>query len=196
MHVRLAAGGDAGAISDLLAISFMGDPVNKWIFPNSDDRKRLHPAFYQIFVQQAIAEGEVYIAEDFAAAALWLPMKAQDSSEERNTDPGFEEAIGSHYAARFLALAELMDKNHPRQTAHYYLPFIGVRPEHQGKGLGTALLQRHLSYLDAGGVPVYLEASNPSNERLYAQLGFELLGPLSLPGGPTLQRMWREPQPA
>jgi ribosomal protein S18 acetylase RimI-like enzyme len=32
-----------------------------------------------------------------------------------------------------------LDKAHPTER-HYYLQFIGVNPDHQGKGLGSALM--------------------------------------------------------
>ena len=42
-----------------------------------------------------------------------------------------------------------------------YLAVMGVAPEWQGRGLGTALMSPALEALDAEGTPAYLEASTP-----------------------------------
>lgn len=186
---------DAQPLADLLAAAFMDDPVSRWIFPNNEDRRRLHPAFFRIYVCHVIRNGTIYIADEYSAAALWLPVGASDPPEEMAVPAEFGSAVGPFSAARLSVLAELTTRSHPCQTAHHYLAFIGVQSEHRGSGLGTVLLQHQLDRLDSHGVPAYLEASSPRNANLYARLGFDSLGHLELPDGPPLQRMWREPRP-
>ncbi len=48
-----------------------------------------------------------------------------------------------------------------------YLAYIGVRPDHQGRGLGSVMLQHLLDECDRQGKWAYLEASNDDNARLY-----------------------------
>jgi GNAT superfamily N-acetyltransferase len=70
---------------------------------------------------------------------------------------------------------------------------MAVRPDHQGRGLGSALLANRLSELHRRGVPAYLEATNRRNLALYLHHGFTVTGTIHIPdGGPTLYRMWRE----
>lgn len=84
--------------------------------------------------------------------------------------------------------------NHPTHAGHYYLPFIAVRPDRHGTGIGTALLRDRLSILDRQRIPSYLEASSERSARLYERLGFTRLERTTdLPGGPSLYPMWREP---
>ena len=48
--------------------------------------------------------------------------------------------------------------------------------------------------LDRDRVPAYLEASCERNRELYLRHGFELRAELTLPEGPTLWLMWRDPK--
>ena len=66
-----------------------------------------------------------------------------------------------------------------------------MRPEHQGKGLGTALLRPGLEHADALRLPAYLESSNERNVPLYERHGFAVIAEHVLPDGPTLWLMWR-----
>ena len=93
-------------------------------------------------------------------------------------------------------LIGLIEERHPDEPAHWYLPCIGVRPDRQGQGVGSALLEHMTERLDREGVPAYLEASSERNRALYLRHGFEIRGELTLPEGPTLWLMWREPSPS
>ena len=77
---------------------------------------------------------------------------------------------------------------------HWHLFFLGVDPERQGQGVGSALMRPMLERLDREGTPVYLEASTERSRALYIRHGFVCLDEVRLPGGgPPLWRMWREP---
>ena len=87
-----------------------------------------------------------------------------------------------------------MEGRHPRKPPHWYLAFMGVAPEWQGRGHGTALMQPALEILDAAGTPAYLESSTPRSRALYQRNGFEVTGEFNLPSaGPPLWQMWRDP---
>lgn len=93
---------------------------------------------------------------------------------------------------RTFELFELFDAHHP-QDPHYYLQFIGVQPERQGTGIGSALLRAVLNRCDLEGVAAYLEADERSR-LLYMKHGFEATAELMLPRGPSFWAMWRAPR--
>jgi ribosomal protein S18 acetylase RimI-like enzyme len=93
---------------------------------------------------------------------------------------------------RTVELFELLDAHHP-QDPHYYLQFMGVRPECQGTGIGSALLRAVLDRCDVEGAAAYLEADERS-KLLYAKHGFEATAEIKLPKGPSFFPMWRAPR--
>ncbi len=93
---------------------------------------------------------------------------------------------------RTVELFELFDAHHP-QDPHYYLQFIGVRPECQGTGIGSALLRAMLDRCDLESAAAYLEADEWS-KLLYEKHGFEATAEIRLPMGPSFFPMWRAPR--
>ncbi|MGB6107124.1 MAG: GNAT family N-acetyltransferase, partial [Mycobacterium sp.] len=51
-----------------------------------------------------------------------------------------------------------------------------------------------LDRCDAEHAPAYLESSNFDNIAYYHRFGFEVTGEITIPGGPTMWPMWREPR--
>jgi hypothetical protein len=56
-----------------------------------------------------------------------------------------------------------------------YVSVMGVRPDQQGRGLGTSLLAFLCDRADAAGLHCYIEATSPRNQALYERFGFRLL---------------------
>jgi len=83
------------------------------------------------------------------------------------------------------------DKHHPTEP-HFYLEYIGVAPEHQGKGVGSALLQYLVEMADFKQIGCYLENANPRNTDLYLRFGFKIKAEMEIIGLPTWF-MWRSP---
>ncbi len=68
---------------------------------------------------------------------------------------------------------------------------IGVVPERQGRGLGSALLEFGLVECDRDGTEAYLESSNVANLPLYERFGFEVTGEIQAGSSPPLYPMVR-----
>lgn len=64
---------------------------------------------------------------------------------------------------------------------HYYLEFIAVDPDFQGKGYASRLLRGMLASLDNKRLPCYLETNNEENIPLYEHFGFKLLEYTTIP---------------
>jgi GNAT superfamily N-acetyltransferase len=83
----------------------------------------------------------------------------------------------------------------PEHPPHYYLPFLGVDPPWQGRGLGGALLAPVLQRCDRESVPAYLEASTARNRALYERHAFAVTEEFKLARDAPMQwRMWRAPR--
>lgn len=184
---------DARTSSRVLARAFQDDPVFEWLLPDPDRRRELLPSVFMAFSELYLPCDESYIAGSGLAVVLWVPPRSQPFSEEELDQLG--EQLGATLgddAAKAVDLDATLAEHHPEEPA-FYLPFIGVVPEQQGRGLGSRLLETVLEQCDAGGTPAFLDATSPDNRRLYERHGFETMAQIDIARGPTLWTMWREP---
>ncbi|MFD8538446.1 GNAT family N-acetyltransferase [Streptomyces rubrogriseus] len=192
--IRTAGEGDRGLVVRLLDEAFQDDPVSSWVFPGAEYRRRTHHRLMAAFADAVFADGRVDLTEDGAACALWLPVPAEEHEGAEDGPAQIREAVDPENE-RVELIARLTDGIHPSGRAHAYLWMIGVVPERQGEGLGTALIGTVLDRCDREGLPAYLEASSARGKALYERLGFEFTGrALDLPDGPRMWPMWREPR--
>ncbi len=195
---RRANTADVGALSRLFAAAFADDPVFDWIARRGPGRARgLERFFFWVLRARAVPFGEVWMASDGSAAAAWLPPDAPVSPggffEQLLLMPIFIRLCGIPRLGRGAAMADAMEKHHPKER-HYYLSFVGVAPRLQGIGLGSAILEATLKQADDMGWPAYLENSNPKNTRLYERHGFVARPSIAPKGAPPLLPMWRDPR--
>jgi ribosomal protein S18 acetylase RimI-like enzyme len=149
------------------------------------------PSFVRAFAGKAFAHGSAYCVDGYAGAALWLPP---DVHPDEDAMMALLQRTGSAQVQKDgSAVFEQMGRFHP-QEPHWYLPFIGVDPFHQGKGYGAALMQHALIPCDRDQTLAYLESSNPKNVPLYQRHGFELLGTIQVGTSPPIFPMLRTPR--
>lgn len=191
--IRTAGAADRELVVRLLDTAFHDDPVSGWVFPGAEHRRRKHPALMAAFTDIVLAAGRIDLTEDGTACALWLSVPA--GNEEDEDGPAQVRAAVDPENERVELVGRLTAEIHPADRAHEYLWMIGVAPERQGEGLGTALITTVLDHCDREGLPAYLEASSARSRTLYERLGYEVLDrPLDLPDGPLMWPMWREPK--
>lgn len=185
---------DARIASSVLARAFQDDPVFEWLLPDPDRRRDLLPSVFTAFSELYLPYDEVYIAGSGLGVALWAPPASQPFSEEELDHLGEQLAVSlGDDAAKAAELDATLEEHHPEEPA-FFLQFMGVIPEQQGRGLGSRLLETVLERCDAEGTPALLDATSPDNRRLYERHGFETIAPVDVARGPTLWTMWREPE--
>ncbi|HVD39966.1 MAG TPA: GNAT family N-acetyltransferase [Solirubrobacterales bacterium] len=184
-----AGAADLRRTVDDLHAAFMDDPVLSWAFPDEGKRRRYGRHFFEMHARRLVPGGLAWRAD--GGGALWAaPGRWRESPLEmlrlaRATIRG----LGTHGARVGRGMLGIESK-HPKEP-HLYLAVVGVRPEQQGKGLGSALLQPGLAHADRLGLPAYLESSSPRNVPLYERHGFEVKEEAQLPQGPPMWLMWR-----
>jgi ribosomal protein S18 acetylase RimI-like enzyme len=193
---RRAKPSDTPQIARLFAAAFQTDPVMDWIArPGPKRAAGLERFFYWLLQTRAVPFGEVWMADDGAVAAAWLPPDAPASPggffEQLKLVPMFVRLCGFPRLGRGSAMGAAMEKNHPHER-HFYLAFIAVAPRLQGMGLGGALLEANLKRIDETGQPAYLENSNPKNTKLYERGGFVRRKNIAPQSAPPLIGMWRD----
>ena len=186
--VRVASSEDRQPILDLLMLAFDQDPVMRWMFPQARDHVNHFPKFLMGQGGGGIDAGTAFVAGDYAGAALWLPPGMH--SDEAALFAAFGPVIEAGRfpdAGAFGAGAAAM---HPEDD-HWYLAFLGVDPNMQGRGIGSAMLKHALAIVDAAPRIAYLETASEPNVRLYERFGFEVTGEVNVPGAPILWGMTR-----
>ena len=189
LRPRKAMAADLPNVTDTLALSFYDDPVFMWLIDDGSRRRQLLPGFFGVIAKSYLAYDQIYAVDQGASAAVWAPPGAEDD-EELPTVLG--EAV-EEYAERLFEILGLMEEKHPAEP-HYYLFFLGTRPEWQGRGLGSSLMAPVLETCDRDRVPAYLEASSERNKQLYLRHGFEVTDEIQLRDGPKTWPMLRSPR--
>jgi GNAT superfamily N-acetyltransferase len=175
------------AVATLVA-AFAGDPAARWLYPGSHQYFAHFPEFVRAFGGKAFDHGTAYCAEDCAAAALWLSPDVEPDEEE--LVGMVEDSIPEERQAEVFSVLRQMGKFHPAEP-HWYLPLMGVNPEEQGQGRGSALLTHALARCDRDGLPAYLESSSPRSIPLYERHGFRVLGVIRAGDSPVITPMLR-----
>jgi ribosomal protein S18 acetylase RimI-like enzyme len=188
---------DHARIGTALGAAFADDPVFGWLIPPDVSRRdeRLAAFFTSIARSYLRRDKHVFLASADAGGALWsapgswsLPM-TEVARETRSAVFSFGRNV-----TRALRCQLEIESKHPKDPEHWYLGYLGVAPDHQGQGIGAAMLREVTEQADAAGTPAYLESSNERNLTLYERHGFRVVEDFSLLGrGPTVWRMWREP---
>jgi ribosomal protein S18 acetylase RimI-like enzyme len=197
--IRKLTGADLPRISKALGRAFEDDPVMNWVFQRESDLiARLERAFGLFLRKIWLPQQECYGTDQLFGAALWLPPGKWHlgAGAQLRLLPSMIATLGRSLP-RMMAALTLVEKHHPKEPGHYYLAVLGVEPELQGRGFGSALMAPMLARCDRDGVPAYLESSKERNVVLYERHGFRVVEQLRLPkDGPPIWRMWREPAQA
>jgi len=179
------------SVVTVLAHAFVTSPLHVCAFgPQRMDQNRL---FFRIGLRNmftghafvASVDGEVHGYAHFNPAPYCLPLP----EEIPNTVATLLKPLGEarpRVIAWFARWCRL-DPDEP----HVHLGPIGVSPELQGQGVGTALMRRYIEYLQQEKAAGYLETDKAENVKFYEKFGFVVKREEQLIGTPTWY-MWRE----
>ncbi len=189
--LRRAEAHDHATVVRVLARAFDRDPVANYMLRHD----RLGQAFGTFFRHAVLPHREAWLAgED--GVALWTPPGKWNTGAMRMLamGPALLGAVGATRALARARAGQRVQERHPSR-AHWYLFAIGVDPEKQGRGIGSALLRGVLDCCDADGAAAYLEASTETNARLYERHGFALTEEFRMAeDAPPVWLMWRDPR--
>ena len=182
---------DIGVLSQVIADAFVNLAPCRWLIDDLAARREILPGYFQLYVEHAMAGGLVDTTPGRDAAALWIPTGSQLPSPPDGYDERLAQVTG-RWAGRFAAFDRELDAHHLTGVEHHHLAILAVRPDRQGQGTGTALLDAHHAILDADGIVAYLEASDERTRGIYLRHGYADYGnPITLPGGPSMYPMVR-----
>lgn len=179
---------DLRSLAATLTRAFMNDPLQCYVFPDEEERRRMSADHFASVIRYGSLFGEVYCTDRKEGAVVWLPPGATDVTPEKAEQGGLADLpslIGEDAASRFFTVMEYLEPFHQQDAPepHWYTMVIGVDPSFAGQGLGRTLMEAVLSDPERSVYPVYLETAQPDNIPFYQKLGFrvvrELIEPVS-----------------
>jgi len=194
--VRPATLADLDGMAEALSLAFHDDPIMRWLFGDEPPRPmRWTRPFFTVEGRRHLQHRTVYTADGHPGAAYWDPPGHWKSTPMGllRLAPVMARGIGRRTVKALQGLGR-MEQAHGDHPEHYYLAVLGTRPERQGHGIGAALMAPVLATCDAEGIGAYLESSKESNVPFYRRHGFEVVGEVTFPSGPTIWPMWRDPR--
>jgi ribosomal protein S18 acetylase RimI-like enzyme len=207
--------GDANAIvrldaskideaADVLARAFFDYPIWPWMVPDAEYRRELMPWFMRLSLRWGLLAAEAYTCgSPIRGVAIWEMLPERDASLD---DPELEamwnslpERMGADGIARFQAMIDTQRPIREQESAGgpiWYLPWLGVDPEAQRSGIGSALLAHMFARADAARLRCVLETEEQANVAYYERHGFAVAATARLPlDGPEFWTMVRGPSP-
>ena len=191
IDVRVAGASEADAVLDTLMLAFSTDPCLRYLLWSPAAFFKGFRPFATGMGGAAVGQGTAWLADDGAAAALWLPPGVSSDRDAMLAVIG--ELAREEKLPVLGEVGETMAAYHPEEP-HWYLAMIGVDPARQGRGYGSAILKESLKRCDEEGVMAYLESSNPKNVPLYERYGFEVMGFVQPGDFPGVYPMVRQPR--
>jgi ribosomal protein S18 acetylase RimI-like enzyme len=176
------------AAAETLAEAFHDDPLLRMLAPDPRRRAAVGRWFFQTNVDYGMRWGRVWVADDAAAVAVWLPPGTRFGALRslRVGMGAFPFRVGLRPMLMMARVVPALERLHRLvRGPHWYLMTIGTRPSRQGEGLGSAVLRAGTSEADLDGRPCYLETSTQRAVDFYAKHGFEVVGREDIAGHVT-----------
>jgi ribosomal protein S18 acetylase RimI-like enzyme len=193
VQVRTATLDDLAIIVDTAARSLDAEAMLRWSFGEERFEERIRRHFSHYDGENA-RRGWIRMASGGAGIAVWIPPDAREEHEAIGpVPPGGEAEILGDNAERHVAFWGWVGEHEPPERL-LYLSHIGVVPERQGEGLGSALMRDGLALGNHDDVPAWLETSRADNVAYYERFGFRTVVDEDAPdGGPHIWFMRRDP---
>ena len=184
-HVRSAAPTDLAGAADTLAAAFADYPWTRYVIPDDGYAERLRRIQF-LYLRHSLQHGIVGVTDPAGGVIALLPPDAPEP------DPATVQEIIALHGDRADRLAPgdsapTAAESETSAPAPWRLETLGVRPDRQGAGLGSALVRfgleaaaRHAAHAIA------LDTSDPRNVRLYERFGFATVAHSEVPGGPPV----------
>jgi ribosomal protein S18 acetylase RimI-like enzyme len=185
-----------GEASDVLARAFHDDPAWMWLIPDDERRRRVLPWLFRVGFEVTAADVWTTVGH-LRGAARWLPpgrpaMRVGPTLRALVTTPFRLGAATTPFLAYGRAVEALRAEAEP--GPHWYLAGIGVDPQAQRQGIGSALIAPGVEAAARDGLPTVLLTNSEANLPFYERHGFVVVREEDTPrGGPHAWAMVKAP---
>jgi ribosomal protein S18 acetylase RimI-like enzyme len=154
------------------------------------------PWLFELVLVAGLDRGTLYAtAGQLDGVALWVPPGAPRRRPSASSFVSVPVRLGRALPRLMRVARSTVDLEHRASPLpHWYLSGIGVEPERQGRGIGSALMRAGLARADAAGEHAVLITHSPDNLPFYERHGFTVVVEEDIPGGgPPAWAMARKP---
>ncbi|MCH2172249.1 GNAT family N-acetyltransferase [Myxococcota bacterium] len=195
---RLQDASELLAVEQVLARAFCDNPLNVAVISTQSAERRLRANRHALRgpLRAASAQGGVWVARSgprIVAGLITTPPGLYPLPQP----PLVSKLLGIlgqglRTASRWGEVHAALQALHPIEP-HWYLSSLGVDPDAQGAGFGSALLGGWLERVDREAAPAYLETDRQATLRFYSRAGFQIKDSATLLGVP-IWTLWRPPR--
>lgn len=184
--VRRATREEIPELATVLARAFARDPFFAYLAGDAPERSlRMRLGWGGILRHASAGMQETWTTDDRAGVAIWSPPGRRASSlvDSLRMVPALARLTGWRRLREVAAAVEHLERRREAlvPVPHWYLSALGVDPDRQRQGIGSALLAPVLLRADADGTPAYLETATAHNVLLYERHGFDVVEEVILP---------------
>lgn len=172
---------DKNHVIQILSKSFSDNKSVNYVVKQDSKRDERIKSLMEYSFDVCDAFGEVWLSGDEQACALILfPDKKRTSFRTMLWDLKLAlSVIGIDRVSKIMKRESMIKKNHPAEP-FAYLWFIGVDPDQQNRGIGTAFIKEVIAEYEKKRRPIYLETSTQKNIPFYKKFGFEIFQSLDM----------------
>lgn len=179
--MNIATKADKENVIEILSASFDDNLSINYVVKQGPGREQRIKYLMSYSFDVCLEKGIIYLSNDKTACAMILYSEKKGSILKtiiRDVKLGMY-CIGLRNVVKVLKREKYLKKHHPGEP-FYYLWFIGVHPDFQNRGLGSAFFNQVLELCDGNSRPVYLETSVLRNLPWYEKYGFRIFKELTL----------------
>ena len=169
-HISLMEQNDIPESAKVLSIAMLDNPHHIGVFMGNGEKEReeIEKMFFDLFTH---VPGIVLLAKADEKIMGVMRMKSCVGKTTDGPDVAGDE---NDIAWRKSVWFKEWEKHEPGEQ-HWHLGPVGVLPTHQGKGVGSILMERFCREVDACMAKAYLETDLEKNVRFYEKFGFEVV---------------------
>ena len=186
--ISLLEKSDISEASRVLSEAMLKVPLHIAVFQGhgEKERKMIEKMFFELLSD---LPGITFLARINRQIVGVMRMKSCDGSKVSHEYAQTEDVNNLYWRKSYWRREWA---RHDPLNQHWHLGPVGVLPSHQGKGIGTKLLNRFCQEVDACRAPAYLETDTYKNVRFYERFGFQVVGETEIFDVKN-RYMWRHP---